>query len=136
MSFDLAVWHSEHPLANDEAQQLYIKLCEDWPYLEGAHPDVEAFYQELIADWPEIDTIPEEKIGDLEFCPWSCALSHSGMAIVMSCVWPMAEEVARRVIALADKHQLVLFDPQTNSVVVPRSLRAKRSWFRRLLGSS
>lgn len=126
MSFDLAVWHSEGPLEENEATQIYIKLCEEWPYLEGANPNVDAFYRELTEKWPEIDTIPEEKIGDFDHCPWSCALSHSGMAIVMSCVWPKAEEVARRVIGLAKKHRLVLYDPQTNLVVPPDSLQKKK----------
>lgn len=126
MSFDLAVWRSERPLGGNEAQQIYTKLCEEWPYLEGTDPNVDSFYRELTEIWPEIDTIPEEKIGDFDFCPWSCAINHSGMAIVMSCVWPKAEEVARRFIELAEKHDLVLFDPQTNIVVLPSSLQKKK----------
>jgi hypothetical protein len=135
MSFDLAVWHSETPLTGREAQGIYAKLCENWPYLEGTQPTVDAFYRELTEKWPEIDTIPEEKVDDFDFCPWSCALNHSGMAIVLSCVWPKAEEVAKRTIELAEKHQLVLYDPQTNGVVLPSSLQnRKRPWHKRLFG--
>lgn len=132
MSFDLGVWHAEKPLTADEAQQVYLKLCEDWPHLEGANSNVDAFYNELTQQWAEIYTIPEGKVGDFDLCPWSCALSHSGMAIVMSCVWPKAEEVARRVIELAEKHQLVLYDPQSDSVILPEYLRKKKRWFKRL----
>jgi hypothetical protein len=98
---------------------------------------VPAFYQELIERWPEIDTIPEEMVGDLDFCPWSCALNHSGMAVVMSCVWPKANDVAEYVGSLALKHQLLLFDPQANRVVLPAHVRPKkRGMWQRLFGKS
>jgi hypothetical protein len=34
MSFDLGVWHSDMPLTDKEASDIYVHLCED-PYLEG-----------------------------------------------------------------------------------------------------
>jgi hypothetical protein len=71
--------------------------------------------------WPEIDTVPEEKIDDKEYCPWSCALSHSGMAVVMACVWSMADEVTALVQELSKKYHLVLFNPQTDTVSIPEN---------------
>ena len=126
MSFDLGVWHCEEPLTNAEASDIYLRLCEEWPYLEGEHPSVQAFYEELIQHWPEIDTVPEDKVGDFDFSPWSCELNHSGKAVVMSCVWPKADEVAEYVAALARKHQLLLFDPQANRVRLPENLSPPR----------
>jgi hypothetical protein len=41
MSFDLAIWHSENSLTDEKAQQIYTKLCEEWPYLEGVNRNVE-----------------------------------------------------------------------------------------------
>jgi hypothetical protein len=135
MSFDLGVWYSESTLTDKEAADVYLRLCEDWPYLDGENSAVAAFYEELTEHWPEIDTIPEEKIGEMEYCPWSCALDHSGMAVVMPCVWPMAEKVATFVQGLASKHRLVLFDPQSSRVYLPEQLIAKkRSLLRRLFG--
>ena len=140
MSFDLAVWHAESQPTNEEAAAIYLELCENWPYLQGDHPSVAAFYQELTQRWPEIDTVPEDRVGDFDYCPWSCALSHSGMAVVMSCVWPKADEVAAFVRELASRHGLVLFDPQSNCLYLPRhdapehSMREKSGWFHRFLG--
>ncbi len=105
--------------------------------MDGNSPAVGAFYQELIEKWPEIDTIPEDRLGDFDFCPWSCALNHSGMAVVISCVWSMANEVAEHVESLAQKHRLLLFDPQADRVVLPDYLRPKsRGLWQRLFGSS
>jgi hypothetical protein len=126
MSFDLAVWHTEEPLTNQMAADVYLRLCENWPYLEGHSPAVTAFYEELTARWPEIDTIPEHHIGNFDFCPWSCALSRSGMAVVMTCVWPKAVAVANYVAPLARKHDLLLFDPQTGRAILPERLRPER----------
>ena len=125
MSIDLGVWDSSKSLTNSEAGEIYAKLCKEWPHLEGNSANVAAFYNELIEKWPEIDTIPEEKIGDFDFCPWSCALNHSGMAIVMSCVWSKANEVGEFVGHLAQKHHLLLFDPQANRAVLPKHLSLK-----------
>ena len=43
MSFDLGVWHIEQPLTDVEARDIYLRLCEDWPYLEGENPAVPSF---------------------------------------------------------------------------------------------
>jgi hypothetical protein len=136
MSFDLGVWHSDKSLTRDQAGEIYLRLCEDWPYLEGDNPSVAAFYEELIDHWPEIDTIAEDKVGDFKFCPWSCALSHSGKAVVMSCVWSKAAEVGAYITSLARKHELVLYDPQANRLYLPDYLKsAKRGFLERIFKS-
>src|ERR1700734_2067336 len=122
MSFDLGVWSCEEPLSDAQASETYLRLCEEWPYLEGENAAVKAFYRGLFQRWPEIDTIPEEKIDDLDFCPWSCALIPSGRAVVLFCLWPKAPEGAQYVEALARKHGLVLFDPQADRVILPEHL--------------
>ena len=137
MSFDLGVWHSEQPLTEAEASDIYLRLCEEWPYLGGENSAVQSFYQELVQHWPELDSIPEDQVGDFEVSPWSCELNHSGMAVVMSCVWPKASEVAEYVTDLARKHRLVTFDPQANRVTLPDHLRPpKRSFLSRFLRKS
>ena len=77
MSFDFGVWYPQNRIPNKEAEELYIRLCEGTRADVVAHPAVEKFYAELTARHPEIDTIPENKIGDYDYCPWSCALDHS-----------------------------------------------------------
>lgn len=136
MSFDLAVWHTDEPLTSERAAEIYLRLCHDWPYLNGNSAAVTAFYEELTGRWHEIDIIPEHHIGDFDHCPWSCALSRSGMAVVMTCVWSEAAAVAEFVERLARKHGLLLFDPQSNRVVLPEQFRPKprrlfQSLFRR-----
>jgi hypothetical protein len=125
MSFDLSVWHCEKWIGREEAGHVHVKLCQEWPYLTGSSPRVEAFYKELTDRWPEIDTIALERIDDVDLCPWSCALSHSGMAVVLACVWSKADDVADYVTKLAEKHKLVLFDPQANRVILPPHLEQK-----------
>jgi hypothetical protein len=140
MSCDYGVWYSEAPLTNEEANKIYLALCEQWPFLEGENGAVRAFYEELTRRWPAIDSVSEEKIGDHDYCPWSCAISHSGMAVVTACVWPTAGKVGSFVEDLATKHKLVFYDPQSDRVLLPEHLRAmhakKSSWLGRLFGRS
>ena len=130
MSFDLGVWHSDGSVTDEEAGDLYTKLCEEKVVMTGESGAVEAFYHELTSHWPEIDTVPEEKIDDLDNCPWSCALDRSGMHVIMACVWPKANEVAAFVYQLAMKHGLVLYNPQESTVYLPPKLKPQRSRFR------
>ena len=120
MSCDFGIWHSDKLLTNQEAAQIYVRLCEEWPFLEGENPAVRAFYDDLTKRWPELDTVPDEKVDDADYCPWSCAISHSGMAVVVSCVWPKSDDVAAFVQGLAAKHQLILYDPQADKVHLPQ----------------
>jgi hypothetical protein len=136
MSCDYGVWYSEAPLTNEEAAKIYVGLCEQWPFLEGENQAVRAFYDELTARWPELDSVPDEKIGDKNYCPWSCAISHSGAAVVTACVWSMADKVGSIIKELARKHELVFYDPQDDRVRLPdrqesRQVR-KGGWLQRL----
>src|SRR5437763_510422 len=119
MSFDLGVWHTRKRLTDEEAGALYIDLCDS--RLEGVTPNpaVDAFYAELIAKHPEIDTIPEDRIDDHDYCPWSCALDRSPGHVIMPCVWSQADNVQRIVRQLAHKHRLAVYDPQQGKVFYP-----------------
>jgi hypothetical protein len=119
MSFDLGVWHTQERLSDEEAGALYHDLCESRRDGVTPHPAVDAFYAELTARYPEIDTIPEERIDDHDYCPWSCALDRSPGHVIMSCVWSQAEKVARSVHELAVKPGLAVFDPQQGKVFYP-----------------
>ena len=96
---------------------------------EGESQAVSDFYDELTRRWPEIDSIPEERIGDFEYCPWSCAIERSGMYVIVNCVWSKADDVASYVYQLAEKHDLVLYDPQEDRIKLPKDDK-KRSWWR------
>jgi hypothetical protein len=122
MSFDLAVWDSDIAVTNEEADEIYAKLCEGQALPGDASPAIEAFYSELTARWPEIDALAKEDLDDLGLCPWSCALYRSGGYVVMSCVWSRAEKVRAVVESLAKKHRLVQFNPQTGEVSLPSHL--------------
>ena len=130
MSYDLGVWHSDLPLDDARAGDLYIKLCEQqWVPTEES-PATLAFYNELSARYPEIDDVPEEKLDD---CPWSCAHDRSGLHVLMAMQWGKYSEIAPVVYGLADKHGLICYNPQEAKVVLPsrlkHSVRPKRPWF-------
>jgi hypothetical protein len=119
MSFDLGVWHQQKPIPNKEATELYSRLCDGDTSGVLPHPAIPAFYAELTTKHPEIDTIPEDKLDDHDYCPWSCKLDYSPSHVIMSCVWPKAAYVHRFVKELAAKHGLALYDPQSAEVIYP-----------------
>ena len=119
MSFDLGVWYPGKRITNEEATKLYVSLCDGDSADVVPHPAIDAFYAELTRKHPEIDTIPEEKIDDHDYCPWSCNLDHSPSYVIMSCVWSKATYVHQLVKELARKHGLALYDPQSEEVIYP-----------------
>src|ERR1017187_6406166 len=133
MSFDLGVWYSDEPLTDEDAGDLYVKLCEQrWiPVEESAA--VDAFYAELTSRYPEIDSIPEE---ELENCPWSCAHDRSGLHVLMAITWSRCVEIAPVVLKVAARHGLVCYDPQESKVHLPSHLKPRpsrfRSWWNRI----
>ena len=86
MSCDFGIWFPHQRLSDEQAGRVYQQLCASDLSGVQAHPAVGAFYDELTAKYPEIDTIPEERIDDHDYCPWSCALDHSEAHVVTACV--------------------------------------------------
>ncbi len=119
MSFDLVVWYPDMRLSADEANRRYVSLCEGDVSGVVEHPAIQAFYDELIAKHPEIDDVPEDRIDDHEYCPWSVAMDRSAGHVIMCCVWSRAEYVRGFVGQLALKHGLVLYDPQEGNAIYP-----------------
>jgi len=119
MSFDLGVWYPQKRISNEEASELYLRLCDGHSSGVVPHPAVDEFYAELTAQHPEIDTIPEERIDDHDYCPWSCKLDHSPGHVIMSCVWSKATDVHRLAQSLARKYGLAIYDPQSDVVTYP-----------------
>jgi hypothetical protein len=108
-----------HPLTDAEAGVLYADLCEGRTEGVTPHPAVEAFYTELTARYPEIGTVPDDKIGDLDYCPWSSELDRSGGHLILPCAFSQAERVSGFVRTLAAKHGLAVYDPQQERVFNP-----------------
>jgi len=130
MSFDLGVWYPHKRLSDDEAGELYVQLCNSDTSGITPHPAVDAFYAELTAKHPEIDTVPEDRLDDHDYCPWSCALDRSPGHVLMPCVWSKAEHVHRLVHELARKHALAVYDPQSGRVTYPDGSTGRRPWWR------
>jgi hypothetical protein len=133
MSCDYAVWFPHKRLSHKEAGKLYLRLCEGSVENPPEHPAIEIFYQELTAHHPEIDTIPEDRIGDHDFCPWSVAFDRSPGHLIMCCVWPKADYVGDLLKALARKHGLALYDPQSERVLyADDEPKKKKPWWKLL----
>jgi hypothetical protein len=116
MSCDHAVWFPSRRLSNEEAGALYVRLCEGDTSEVTPNGAIDAFYNELTAKHPQIDDIPEDRIDDHEYCPWSIAFDRSPGHLIMCCVWSRADYVSGLLQELARKHGLALYDPQSERI--------------------
>jgi hypothetical protein len=131
MSCDHAVWFPHKRLSNAEAGALYLALCDGDTSVVQAHPAVDAFYEELVAKHPQIDDISDDQVDDHDLCPWSIAFDRSPGHLIMCCVWSKADYVGALLKSLAAKHDLALYDPQSESIHYPSSRAAEsRPWWK------
>ncbi|HHF3081720.1 TPA: hypothetical protein ACPJ03_004667 [Vibrio diabolicus] len=134
MSFDIAILSLEKRVSNSEASKIYAEILEGNYSHIAKNAAIEDLYRELTAIHPEIDDIPDEKIDDIDFCPWSCEFDKSAAHIIISSVWSKSDYVYELVQSLAVKHSLALFSPQTEVVVYPDGSEGvevkKKTWWK------
>lgn len=120
MSFDLAVWPESAVITAEEATRKYDAILGREPDSLPADPRAAAFLYELTARYPNLSDLPVE---ELEDSPWSTDPAVSGEAVVMTMSWSTADAAVLHVRELAERHELVLYDPQRRAVHSPPSLR-------------
>lgn len=124
MSFYLGVWNSPTAISNDEAASRYSVLRDQ----ESAQPrfdeQVYGFYCRLTNLYPEVEMVPED---ELDACPWACSIDTPGSHVIMAIQPDKFEEVLPKVVAIAERHQLICFDPQAGKVYLPSQLKAKQA---------
>ncbi|MDX3195886.1 hypothetical protein PV458_46440 [Streptomyces sp. MN03-5084-2B] len=120
MSFTLAVWRETAAVTAAEATRKYLELTALEP---GALPDglrAVAFRRELTARYPVPSGAPGDELPD---SPWSAEPAVLGDAVLMSMGWSTPDVVVVFVQELAERHGLVLYDPQDGAVYLPPALR-------------
>ena len=95
MSFDLYAWKAPLVSEEDEAQKLLERFYEDdeVDVFERSEA-VLRFHDELVTRYPDIETEPSDRVVDLSFS------------------WSVPDDVLDDVVSLAQKLELVLYDPQ------------------------
>ncbi len=133
MSFDLIVFHAEEPLTPEAIMERFSEVEErlaaddaEFPQPSPPTPRLQAFLTDLEARWPDLDS-PRASRKD---SPWASGFFVDDGSIVLNIQWPRAQEVARYVNELTERHGLQLFDPQTERVVLPSRLggSGQASW--------
>ena len=137
MSYDIGVFYTEKRLSDKDALKRYSAFCKEddlSPYIETSEK-IQTFIQELTSIYPQIDDYDEDK---LHKCPWSVMFDISEGHILMPITYSSIETVVPLIINLAEKHGLVVVDPQMEMILYapagiaselnPRSYYSKAYW--------
>ena len=119
MSFDLAFWHEARPITSEQAVHVYWQLCDEDYSVVKPHEAVALFLQDLTQHYPPIDNLSEEEVDE---SPWSCAWDVSPGSVIVCMTWPSGRALAPFFIQMANRHNLVCYDPQRAEVYLPPSL--------------
>jgi hypothetical protein len=110
VSFDLGIWDAERPPTMTEAQRRYDQLCRGQEPGGPASGRVAAFVEECGRKWPT-------GRGDV---PFTTKRTPTGLLVRIEP--ESATSVYGEWSALADRHGLVLYDPQSGIVSIPARL--------------
>lgn len=118
MAGTLLVWKRPKVADEDAAARLlghYYETGDESAF--EASDDVSAFYDDVIALWPPLETIDH----DDESIPasWSSTPERSDRIVCMDYVWSASGALLDDIGRLAREHGLVLYDPQGPVVVDP-----------------
>ena len=118
MSYDISVWSIPRVFSRQDAIQAWSDICDDDGTFEPFEdsPKLGEFQRELEDKYPQIDTLPDDKIDE---SPWSCGFEPEGPTLTLSCVWSRAEEMSDYVFDLAMKHNLAVFDFTSELIYMP-----------------
>ncbi|PQO25999.1 hypothetical protein C5Y96_21345 [Blastopirellula marina] len=121
MSYDIAVWDLPRTFSRQEANQAWSEMFDgdDTSELLEDSPKIDAFQRELEEKYPQLDTLPDDQ---LDASPWSCEFGPEGPTLTLSYAWSRAEEIAHVVFDLAMKHNLAVFDFNSELIYMPPGL--------------
>ena len=113
-----------HALLEAEEERLAAGESDELPAPPG--PEIERFLAELEARWPSLESDPDSS-------PWASwpLWQPVGRGTALNVVWSQADTMRAAVIALGQKCNVVVYDPQSEEVFVAASEAQKRSWFKR-----
>jgi len=129
VSFDLGVWDAVRPPTVAEAESRYQQLCSGSDPAEAASPRVTALVEECGRRWPTDRPAP-------------FTTRRTPTAVLLQLRAEVATELFGEFGLMAERHGLVLYDPQSGIVRIPSRLSfdaqppaSDGGWFGRRRGS-
>lgn len=123
MAFDLAVWSQAHRSVKT-APDVYLRLCEEDTSLLQPVPrhadDIRAFLDELTQRYPAPSSYADDAVDE---SVWSSDFAVSEAHVLLSIRGSCVEEVFPFVGNTAYEHNLVCYNPQAGTVLLPRKPR-------------
>jgi hypothetical protein len=86
------------------------------------------FLGELERRWPSLETDPDGSSHGASSPLWQPML---GGGTGLNIVWSQAEAMRAALVDLAGQCNVIVYDPQSEEVILPVTFTTKRSWFKR-----
>jgi hypothetical protein len=120
VTFNIAALSAVRPLEPQGAALVYraLNAGRRWQSLLAADANIEAFASELQAEWPDLSTLTHDN-EQLEDSPWGADLDVSPAHVIATVLWTSAEEVEVAFLAMAMRHGVYAYDPQTDRLYDP-----------------
>ncbi len=135
MTFDLGVWDADRPPRVAEAEARYEELCAGEDPAATPSPRVTAFLEECERRWPGGD---DDTFADGPWASWPLSDQRPPSGLVANIRFDAATAMFGEWAEMAERHGLVLYDPQSGVVKIPSRLSfdaqprpRKRGWFGR-----
>lgn len=127
MSFDLYILSAEVPTI--ESDEL-IELLEDQEHWGGELvPELQEVANELKAEWSTLEDDPDAS-------PWSThpleQPEYDGKILALDIGWSHVESTVPKIQRISAERDLRIYDPQADTITIPKTSGSRRGLFRRL----
>jgi hypothetical protein len=117
VSFDLVSWNRPVPISARHAGELLSRAQHDPDILEPGSA-LQDFRAALIAEYPPLEADETDSVAS----PWAMTPTESNQLVELHLSWQAEDAVLLRIVELAIRHGVVLYDPQGPDVHSPRGI--------------
>jgi len=109
MSYDVGIWFQPTPISVERAGEIFGALCDATTDGLPTSPGVNAFFDELVAQYPLLETLDDDAVDE---SPWSVSPEFdSDAGLVLNLVFSKAPQALDWIRGRAHAHGLVFYDP-------------------------
>ncbi len=111
MSYDLAFWFEEARPTLEHAADVYDRITDGETGVVQPAAQLDAFYEAVITTFGDLTTLE-----DADSVPWSDPVERTPESVITTISFARWKAVVPDLLALAEKHGVIAFDPQRESV--------------------
>jgi hypothetical protein len=122
MSYDMAFWYEEGPIAASVASSKYDRMVPGATGVAAHNQRLDDFYHAMIERYPNLT------MENMDVSPWTAPVDYTSEWVQVNISWPRSRTgVVADLLELARRYEITSYDPQSGIVYAPSDILLKLS---------